>query len=185
MTLLEKIRGQAPRYHVNRGICAFDLWDYMRGHLDVDFDVNLPSKGRNLQRPLVWSDFQKEQLILSVIKGIDFGKVALVAVKHGDYRAPGSKSRFEVIDGKQRLSTLFAFVAGEFAVELAGRKYFFGQLPADCANEFYRLGIIADVGYSYEDKPITDDEKIQWFLRINFAGTPQDKEHADNLQSIL
>jgi hypothetical protein len=36
----------------------------------VDFDVYLPSKGKNLQRPFCWTLEQKRELILSVLKGV-------------------------------------------------------------------------------------------------------------------
>jgi hypothetical protein len=44
-------------------------------------------------------------------------------------------------------------------------------------------GVTADVAYSYPDVPITDDQKIAWFEMINFAGTPQDIEHLNNLKA--
>jgi len=36
----------------------------------LDFDVYLPSIGKNLQRPFVWTLEQKQALILSVLKGM-------------------------------------------------------------------------------------------------------------------
>jgi hypothetical protein len=32
-----------------------------------------------------------------------------------------------------------------------------------------------------ENEPITDQQKIDWFRSVNFLGTPQDKEHLNDL----
>jgi hypothetical protein len=45
--------------------------------------------------------------------------------------------------------------------------------------------IRAQIYYSYENDPITDDEKIVIFNHYNFAGTPQEEEHKNRLYSFL
>jgi hypothetical protein len=42
--------------------------------------------------------------------------------------------------------------------------------------------VTADVAYEYHDALISDEWKIAWFEMINFAGTPQDIEHLNNLK---
>lgn len=137
----------------------------------IDFDVYLPTKGMNLQRELVWTDLQKSELIKSVIYGRHIPDMAIVHTKEGEY---------QIIDGKQRLSALFGFVRGEFFVILDEEAFTFERLPED-----YQLAILHyytsyNIVVEYT-VPVSDEEKIEWFKFINFAGTQQDAEHLRKL----
>lgn len=142
----------------------------------IDYDVHLPSKGVNLQREFVWTDRQKSEFIKSILKGIDTGKMHLVDHEH---------SIFRVIDGKQRLSTVLDFIMGKFPVEHRGAAYYFRDLDSKCRYIVEDWSPRCEVGYSYDSNPITDEEMIEWFLRVNFAGTPQDEQHQDSLSGLL
>lgn len=61
------------------------------------------------QRPLTWDASDKESLIESIFAGIDIGKLAFAKNAH-----EANKKGYEVIDGKQRLSTLLAFYEDRF-----------------------------------------------------------------------
>ena len=144
-----------------------------------DFDVYLESKGKNLQRDLVWSLYQKQQLIISVLKGIKIPGLCVVQKKEVD-----AKGRtFLVIDGKQRFSTLLSFARGEFPIEFNGAQYYIGDFDADARRTILYYDIVGTVAYHYSYDPITDDTLIAWFERINFSGTPQDEEHMKNLKA--
>jgi hypothetical protein len=87
-----------------------------------------------------------------------------------------------VIDGKQRLSTLFDFTDDKFTLEIDGKEYLFSELPDDYQggiNRFYFRYYV--VNEPWDDR-ITDEQKIRWFKLINFAGTPQDSEHLKGLE---
>jgi len=75
-----------------------DVFD--RDNYNLDFDVFLPSIGKNLQRELCWTLLQKQELILSILKGIQIPKMAFVFINH---------KIIQVVDGKQRLSALIDF----------------------------------------------------------------------------
>lgn len=171
---LTDVRKKLP-FNINYGLGAFrmkDILDENRGY-ELDFDVYLPSKNKNLQRPFVWTLFQKQQLILSILKGIRIPTVTLIHYEH---------KIFKVIDGKQRLSTWISFMKNEFPVIYNDQEFYYKDLDADAQYEFMYSYITADVGYEYEDVPISDNLKIQWFEMINFAGTPQDLEHLKYLK---
>lgn len=51
-----------------------DIYD----DIAVDYDVYLPTKRMNLQRPLVWTLEQKQELIISVLKGIDLASISII-----------------------------------------------------------------------------------------------------------
>ena len=62
----------------------------------------------DFQRGLVWKPKQKSELIESILMGIP---LPLIYVKEDE------KGVYVIVDGKQRLSTLFSFINNEFALE--------------------------------------------------------------------
>ena len=145
---------------------------------NIDWDVYLPTRGKNLQRPLVWTIEQKRELINSVLIGRHIPHCAIVnIVNHDD-----SKSDvLQIIDGKQRLSTLVDFVQNKFTLEIDGKEYLFSELPQDyqqAINCFHFRYYVINEPWG---QPMTDQQKINWFKFINFAGTPQDAEHLRSL----
>ncbi len=167
-------------FTINYGLSGIngDTLTNKHGDTFFDFDVYLPSKGINLQRDFVWTDLQKEELILSILKGIKLPPVTLI-----QFKSKTSKiTVLEVIDGKQRLSTIKDFISNKFPIIFNGWKYFYDDLNFKC-HDAIRNCITANIGYSYDYKPISDEDKISWFEMINFAGTPQDIEHLNKLKS--
>lgn len=144
----------------------------------LDFDVYLPSKGKNLQRPFCWTLDQKRELIMSIIKGLDIQYFSIIISESED-----RTRTYKVIDGKQRLSTMIDFINNKFSIILFDEEYFYKELPADIKYSIDHFDIHFNQTYEYWDDPISDDEKITWFEQINFAGTPQDKDHLKNLKS--
>jgi len=136
-----------------------------------DFDVYLPSRKMNLQRPLVWTLDQKRSLIESVLIRRSIPSICVVQTLDDTY---------QVIDGKQRLNAFIEYVQGGF--DFCG--YYCDDLPKDYAGQINRHWITAYRLCEY-DTPITDDEKIEWFNWINFAGTPQDIAHMEALKDAL
>ena len=86
-----------------------------------------------------------------------------------------------IIDGKQRLSTIFDFIDDKFTVEIESKEYLFSELPEDYqeAITYYHFRYYV-VNESWDTR-ITDDQKVAWFKFINFAGTPQDAVHLNGL----
>lgn len=173
---LSDVRIKLP-FTINRGLSVFRIKDvFDDDNYNLDFDVFLPSIGKNLQRELCWTLHQKQELIMSILKGIQIPKMAFVHVDH---------KVIQVIDGKQRLSAWIDFVNGNFSISFQGNDYFFSDLDKDSQMELTYSYVTADVAYEYTEKNyeqlIPDEWKIEWFRLINFAGTPQDKDHLNNL----
>jgi hypothetical protein len=146
--------------------------------LNIDWNVYLPTRGKNLQRDFVWTLDQKRELIWSVLIGRHIPHCAVINTinKENDH-----EDIYLIIDGKQRLSSIFDFMDDKFTIELEGKEYLFSELPKD-----YQTGInYYHFRYYVVNEPwdsrITDDQKIAWFKFINFSGTPQDAEHLNNL----
>lgn len=134
-----------------------------------DFDVYLPSKKMNLQRPLVWTLEQKQSLIESIIIRRSILPISVIFTLDDVY---------QVIDGKQRLSAFIEYLQGDFP--FCG--HYCDELPKDYLGQIKRHYICAYRLCEY-DTPVTDDEKIEWFQWINFSGTPQDISHMEKLNA--
>lgn len=145
---------------------------------NIDFDVFLPTKGINLQRDYVWNIEQKRELIWSVLMNRHIPRMAMLNIVS---EKTDTKGTYQVIDGKQRLSSMIDFYKGKFDLLIDGKNYFFNDLPEDYQR------VISGFMFPYyivnEDfgNKFTDEDKINWFRYINFAGTPQDAEHLQRL----
>jgi len=145
---------------------------------NIDFDVYLPTLGINLQRDYVWTIDQKRELIWSVLMNRHIPRMAMLNVISGKEDIKGT---YQVIDGKQRLSAMIDFYKGVYSLEIDGAEYYFKDLPEDYQR------VISGFMFPYyivnEDygNKFTDEDKINWFRYINFAGTPQDADHMKRL----
>lgn len=138
----------------------------------LDFDVYLPTRNKNLQRDFVWNLDQKRELILSVLYGRHITHLSIINK---------SDDTFEIIDGKQRLSTMIDFYNDKFTILLENKEYYYKDLPEDYKLAIKSLNIRYYIVNEEFEKPITDEDKISWFKFLNFAGTPQEKEYLDSL----
>lgn len=153
----------------------------------LDMDVFLPSKGVNLQRERVWTLQQKKELIMSIFIDRTIPHICVMSIIDDKDKSENGKydDILQIIDGKQRLCTFLDFLNNDFTIEMEDnemggriiREYFFNQLPDDYQHAFLFYEIKSQVAYEPLEKRFTDEDKIDWFKRINYFGTPQDKEH--------
>ncbi len=169
---LSTFRKKLP-FNINYGMADIDIKTLINREIEIDFDVFLPSKGKNLQRGFVWTKDQKHELILSILKGIKLPAITVLYLDHKVYK---------VIDGKQRLCTLIQFMKNEFSINVNNKEYFCSDLTLEAQSEL-NGSIKSNIGYEYSDKLISDDILIEWFEMINYSGTPQEKDHINNLKN--
>ena len=131
-----------------------------------------------MQRPLVWNLDQKRELIWSVLYQRNIPDLSIIN-RYPD-ESVGGNEMIEVIDGKQRLHTFFSFLDNEFTIEIDGVEYYFNDLPREYQTEIENYGVCYTEVLEHTKK-IPDSFKIAWFKQINFAGTPQDREHMNSL----
>lgn len=139
---------------------------------NIDWNVYLPTKGKNLQRDFVWTLDQKREIIWSILIKRNIPRMAIINTIDQVY---------QIIDGKQRLSSIFDFTNDLFTLLIDGEGYLFSELPVDYQNVISGYAFPYYIVNEEANDPITDEDKINWFRFINFAGTPQDKEHMDSL----
>lgn len=136
------------------------------GFRQIDYEVKL-NNGVSLQRQYVWEEYQKQEWIWTLLKRRYSPPIAVNKTAES----------FEIIDGKQRLITLRDFLLNKFSLE-NGMK--FSDLPMD-----YQHHLLWDkpiLGYMAVN--LNDSQKVEWFCHINFAGTPQDKAHLEQLRQL-
>lgn len=139
----------------------------------VDFDVFLESKGFNLQRDFVWTLSQKRELIWSIFMRRHIPRMAFVFTVDNTYK---------IVDGKQRLSTMIGYLNNEFSLLYENEEYFFKDLSTEHQRHLEMYAFPYDVYNEEVGKPLRDEQLIQWFKFINFAGTPQDLIHLQKLK---
>ena len=139
--------------------------------MELDFDVFLPSIGVNLQRGLVWNLHQKREIIWSILMRRSIPRVAFIYL---------SDDTMQVIDGKQRLTSIIDFVKNKFTLVSEGKEYFFKDLPTNHQRAITRFLMPAYI--VQEIRGYSDEEKLNWHRFINFAGTPQDLQYYSELE---
>lgn len=141
-------------------------------HATIDFDVYLPSKKMNLQRDFVWDIHQKREIIWSILMNRHIPRMSMINTKNGVY---------QVIDGKQRLTSMIDFYNNKFYLIIDGESYYYKDLPIDyqrVISGYYFAYNIVNEDY---DNVITDEQKISWFKYLNFAGTAHELSHLISL----
>lgn len=190
MITLADIKKSLP-FKISIGISDASIRDYCENHWNdvLDFDVYLPSIKKNLQRPLVWTLEQKQELILSVFKDVYIPPICVIKHKPTTGVDPKTGKDYivtvQIIDGKQRLSAMLGFYKNEFPIVVKGVEYYFKDLSLELQQLYARYDILHNVAYSYDYSvaaKITDESKIAWFEMINFAGTAQEIEHLNSLK---
>lgn len=134
-------------------------------HFGVDFSPPF-------QRGLVWTPEQKAALIQTVF---DKGSIGTFAFNRLPYSRVNGKL-YEVIDGKQRLSTLCQFYEDRWP--------FMGVYYSELSNadtSTFKNTPVLEVTLQEAD----EETKLRMFLRINRAGTPVDVEHIRKVQAML
>jgi hypothetical protein len=146
----------------------------MKGRIDPEPDY---------QRPAVWTTKQKQLLLDSILREYDVPKVYWQIVKDAD----GKLLKYDVIDGQQRLRTIWEFQEDGFALakdadpidgmEVKGQKY--SQLPLEIVEKFnaYALDVVI-VEEAVQNQE--EDEVRDMFLRLQNGTTlkAQEKRNA-------
>jgi hypothetical protein len=133
-------------------------------HFGVDFTPSY-------QRGLVWTQEQKEALIQTIF---DLGSIGTFAFNRRPYTS--AKPLYEVIDGKQRLSTLCEFYEDRWPY----KGVYYSQLSGADTTTF-RMTSVLEVTL----QEATEEQQLRLFLRINRAGTPVDVKHIAHVQAML
>jgi hypothetical protein len=129
------------------------------------------------QRRRVWKPQAQSFLIDSIIKKMP---IPPVYIRYIVDPVRGRTTR-EVVDGQQRIGTIFDFIKGKITIakahnrEYAGKIY--SELPEDLQKEFlsYKLNVNMLEG-------VSDEEVLRIFARLNTYTVPLNKQELRNAQ---
>jgi hypothetical protein len=129
------------------------------------------------QRGHVWDIDQKVNLIDSIFKNIDIGKFAVIKRPWGpDGNRPLTRKLYEVLDGKQRITTIVDYYLGRFQYK--------GKYYNELGYRDQRHFTYFSVSYAESDY-LTQEQKYRYFLKLNTTGTPVDPAHMDRVAGLL
>lgn len=127
------------------------------------------------QRDFIWDETDKEYLLDSIFHdGIEIGRFVLVSLSNEDYKKRDYS--YEILDGKQRLSTLIEFY--ENRIPYKGL-YFNEMHPLDkrqFLNKHIAIGEVSDLTY---------EETLKLFLAVNRGGRAMDNDHLQTIENEL
>ena len=103
---------------------------------------------------------------------IEIGRIVLMKRPYEDTR----KHMYEMIDGKQRLTTLLEFYEDRF--EYKGLK--FSEMHPWDQSHFgqKQMAVI-------EAPEMSQQEILEYFIRVNTSGRPVNPEHLDKVKSMI
>lgn len=122
------------------------------------------------QRDYVWEDKDKEALLDSIFNHIEIGKFAFIKK---DYR---SDYLYEILDGKQRLSTLLDF----YENRLPYKGVYFNELSFKDRYTFLNTSVV--IG---ETEELTKDEIYKYFYTLNKCGKTMDETHLNKIKALM
>lgn len=138
------------RFHPQEINSSIECFAKYRLNGKIDFDVYLPSKGFNLQRDLVWTIKQKQEIIWSILMKRHIPRMAILYT---------IEDKFQIIDGKQRLSAMLDFYDNKFQLNTSDGLFYFSELPADYKTIIRGYYFAYNVVNEDYGNIITDSEK--------------------------
>jgi uncharacterized protein with ParB-like and HNH nuclease domain len=122
----------------------------------------------------VWTHEDKELLLDSVFKNIEIGKFALIHLSTSEWRERGFS--YEILDGKQRLSTLIEF----YENKLSYKGKYYNDLSWKDRMTFKHHNVSVAEVESENKKTI-----LKYFLMLNRTGKAMDEAQLDKVESML
>lgn len=136
-------------------------------HFGIDFNPDY-------QRGYVWDQKDKELLLDSIFKNIDIGKFVFIYLSDEEWHKRGFS--YEILDGKQRLSTLIEFYENKFSYK--GK--FYNDLSVADRNVF-KNHIVSEAEVRETNKKMV----LKYFLMLNRTGKSMDKSHLEDVEKML
>ena len=156
------------KYHVDAP------WEYFEDHylayrngvhaLDLDLDPDY-------QRDYCWTEEQKRRYIEWVLKGGTSGKE--IYLNHPGWMK-SFKGKFEVVDGKQRISAVLDFLHDK--IKVFGKYY----------SEFEDSLPLSNASFSVNIADLTSRREIlQWYLDMNSCGVAHTNSEIENVRKLI
>lgn len=149
-----------------------DLSKMYRKYAEEEIDLN-----PEYQRELVWTDKQKQEYILAILK--QRAKITPVIIEN---LTEQGTVLYEILDGKQRLTALFDYIDNKYPLQ-SGE--YFKDLSAKDMNIITQTRVSYTRITSYKECDVPLDFKLAYFLEINALGTKITDEHIEKIENKL
>lgn len=167
ITLCERLKSFYDKY---KGTCK----NIVAGGEVVWFD------NPEYQRTLVWTLKQKQDYITNLFNGMAEIKPTILLYYED------KKDIYEVLDGKQRLTTLFQFIDNEFAIIIDGEEVYFNDLIDTDKKFILNHNVYWTRIMSFKVlEPIALEDKLTLFLEKNYLGTHMSDEQINKVLNML
>lgn len=142
------------------------------------FGIDLNPK---YQRGNVWTEEQKVKLIDSIYRDINIGSIVLVEKQwFNEYNVVSEM--YEVLDGKQRLTTIIDYISSKF--KYRGKYYY--ELSENTRHEFENKQIlVGNLKLNRESQTYNRKKVLEQFIRLNECGTSMEKSIIDNAKKMI
>lgn len=126
------------------------------------------------QRDYVWEDIDKEKLIDSIFEDSNIGTFVFAGRNFAT-----RQKLYEIVDGKQRLTTIFDFIENKFQY----KGFYFYQLSIRDKNAFMDKGIqFAKIESRGNRADVDEKTLLALFIYVNKTGKPQDPAFMQKIQ---
>lgn len=149
-----------------------DLSKIYRKYAEEEIDLN-----PEYQRELVWTDKQKQEYILAILK--QRAKITPVIIEK---LTEQGTVLYEILDGKQRLTALFDYIDNKYPLQTGE---YFKDLSAKDINVITQTRVSYTRITSYNECDVPLDFKLAYFLEINALGTKITDEHIEKIKNKL
>lgn len=140
-------------------------------HKVYSFGVNFEPE---YQRGYVWTLEDKIALIDSIFSNVEIGKFAFVENDNQKYAE--TKLTYEILDGKQRLSTLCEFYEGRFTYN----GYTYRELSDNDRRHIKNYPVsVAELEHA------TERQILLYFIKLNTHGRAMDMNHLNKVKEML
>jgi len=164
----KEFQSYADRFNMTDSNLTF-LHDLVFLGFDYDDTYSIP----DYQRELVWTTAQKQNLIMSILRGLPIGNFTF---RYDDSDTVAQK--FHVIDGQQRIQAIREFAIGHLCLE-DGRNI--NDLGYWDVREFFSY-----TGFkAFKIKNISLVDEIGLYLEINAGGTLHTNEEIQKAKDCL
>lgn len=156
---------------VNNGVLSSVLHEYREGSLYFD---------NSYQRNYCWTTSDKQKLMHSVFNDLPLDSIS-VAINPESH-----KKYFEIIDGRQRVTTIIKYTENEFPyIDEDGNEIYFRDLSIEDRAAFRQVKLPVIQLSTKNGEKLKYEQKVAYFYRKNFSGQPQSEEHKAHIEKIL